>query len=209
MKQHFTILFLFILPCILSSQTKKSSIKQKLNPYPLITPDNLAFNNKFDTVLLYNDFTSIGYASAIKDKRKIIIHPIVYTQIWENKTQNVINLYILFGDGETMGILELINPIFKKGIYELKNTGRMQDGYYSLYIQHGCSPRELYHLPIMENARSFLKIISYNEATGELKARFRVHYKMDESERQSYPNSPHKVLFEDSIIHTTVFKIYE
>lgn len=59
----------------------------------------------------------------------------------------------------------------------------MENGYYSIITQHGCSGREVYRITVKEFSKSFLKIISYNEETGELKARFRVHYQMDEAEK--------------------------
>ena len=73
----------------------------------------------------------------------------------------------------------------------------------------GIGGREVYRITVKEFSKSFLKIISYNEETGELKARFRVHYQMDEAEKITYPDSPSKVLFEDGVIHTYVEKIYE
>lgn len=95
------------------------SPKQSSNPYPLKTADHLVFSGRFDTVQLYNDFTSIGYASALKDKRKVKMYPIATSQIREKETYNALNLYILFGDGETMGLLSFIRPRFKKGISDL------------------------------------------------------------------------------------------
>lgn len=200
---------LIILPLLSYSQVKKMSPKQSSNPYPLKTADHLVFSDKFDTVRLYNDFTSIGYASALKDKRKVKMYPIATSQIRENETYNALNLYILFGDGETMGLLSFIRPRFKKGISDIKNINFMEDGYYHIQTQHGCSGEENYRIVVDEKVKSFLKIISYNEETGELKARFRVHYEMDDNDKRKYLSSPKVVLFEDGVIHTTVFKIYE
>ncbi|HMS28388.1 MAG TPA: hypothetical protein PKD32_00915 [Saprospiraceae bacterium] len=200
---------LIILPLLSYSQVKKMSPKQNSNPYPLKTADHLVFSDKFDTVQLYNDFTSIGYASALKDKRKVKMYPIATSQIRENEIFNNLTVYFLFGDGETMGLIEFPDTKFKKGVFEVKNAISMKDGYYIIVIQHGCSPREFYKIPVKESAKSFLKIISYNEETGELKARFRVHFLMDDIDEKYYPNSPKAVLFEDGVIHTTVFKIYE
>ncbi|MEO6190992.1 MAG: hypothetical protein ABIO44_12155 [Saprospiraceae bacterium] len=202
-------ILLILFPVIIYSQTKGENFSQRKNPYPLKTPDYLCFKNKFDTVKLYNDYTSIGYASALKNSRKVKLYPMAYSQIRENEVYNVLSLYILFGDGETMGLLEFIRPKFKKGIFELQNINFMENGYYRIQIQHGCSPKELYRITVKEFSKSFLKIISYNEETGELKARFRVHYKMDDAEKITYPDSPTKVLFEDGVIHTYVEKIYE
>ncbi|MBK7225706.1 MAG: hypothetical protein IPH96_09910 [Saprospiraceae bacterium] len=169
----------------------------------------MCFKNKFDTVTLYNDFISVGYANALKDKRKVKLFPIATSQIRTNEVYNSLYVYILFGDGETMGSLAFMRPSFEKGIYELKNINFMENGYYSIITQHGCSGREVYRITVKEFSKSFLKIISYNEETGELKARFRVHYQMDEAEKITYPDSPSKVLFEDGVIHTYVEKIYE
>ena len=202
-------ILLILFPTIIYSQIKGEKFSQRRNPYPLKTPDYLCFKNKFDTVKLYNDFTSVGYASALKDKQKTRMFPIAYSQIGENKVYNTLVVYILYGDGESMGKLSYKVPIISKGIYEIRNLKFMEDGYYRIQIQHGCSPQELYKIPVLESAKSFLKIISYNEETGELKARFRVHYRMDDAEKNSYPNSPTKVLFEDGVIHTYVKKIYE
>lgn len=200
---------LIILPLLSYSQVKKMSPKQNSNPYPLKTADHLVFSDKFDTVRLYNDFTSIGYASALKDKRKVKMYPIATSQIRENEIFNNLTVYFLFGDGETMGKLQFINLGFKKGTFAVQNRTRIKDVYYTVLSQHGCSPREMYSNPVMESAKSFLKIISYNEETGELKARFRVHFLMDDIDEKYYPNSPKAVLYEDGVIHTTVFKIYE
>ncbi|MBK9993282.1 MAG: hypothetical protein WAS56_00010 [Saprospiraceae bacterium] len=208
MKNIINIL-LILFPVIIYSQTKGENFSQRRNPYPLKTPDYLCFKNKFDTVTLYNDFISVGYANALKDKRKVKLFPIATSQIRTNEVYNSLYVYILFGDGETMGSLAFMRPSFEKGIYELKNINFMENGYYSIITQHGCSGREVYRITVKEFSKSFLKIISYNEETGELKARFRVHYQMDEAEKITYPDSPSKVLFEDGVIHTYVEKIYE
>ena len=206
MKNLINILFI-LFPVIIYSQTKEDNFSQRRNPYPLKTPDYLCFKNKFDTVTLYNDFISVGYANALKDKRKVKLFPIATSQIRTNEVYNSLYVYILFG--ETMGSLAFMRPSFEKGIYELKNINFMENGYYSIITQHGCSGREVYRITVKEFSKSFLKIISYNEETGELKARFRVHYQMDEAEKITYPDSPSKVLFEDGVIHTYVEKIYE
>ena len=208
MRKLINILIMLI-PVIIYSQTKGEKFSQRKNLYPLKTPDHLCFKNIFDTVTLYNDFISVGYAAALKDKRKVKMFPIATSQIRANEVYNSLYVYILFGDGETMGSLAFMRPSFEKGIYELKNINFMENGYYSIITQHGCSGREVYRITVKEFSKSFLKIISYKEETGELKARFRVHYRMDDAEKNSYPNSPTKVLFEDGFIHTFVEKIYE
>lgn len=185
---------------LLNSQTTK----QKINPFPLITADRLVFNNKYDSVFSYDEHSYIGYASALKNKKKVILYPLIYSQIRENETHNVIKLYFLFPDGESRGSLNFYNPKFKKGIYELKNSQFISAVSFANGEPFDCSHREYYKLIVKEKNRSFLKIISYNEETGELKARFRVHLKMDAEEQKKYYTSPVKELFEDGVIHAKV-----
>ena len=112
MKNIINIL-LILFPVIIYSQTKGENFSQRRNPYPLKTPDYLCFKNKFDTVTLYNDFISVGYANALKDKRKVKLFPIATSQIRTNEVYNSLYVYILFGDGETMGSLAFMRPSFE------------------------------------------------------------------------------------------------
>ncbi|HEX5625776.1 MAG TPA: hypothetical protein VFX48_07160 [Saprospiraceae bacterium] len=72
---------------------------------------------------------------------------------------------------------------------------------------------ETYVIRTNTNCPSFIKIISYNSETGELKIRFRLHFEVYKYSPNGairgvkrFENSPDYLDFEDGVIHTVVIK---
>lgn len=180
--------------------------------FELPTPDYLAFS---DTVLTkgcannglakYN-----GYGKALKNgidwKAGCIIKTV--NKFKYNQDTCWISLIVFHQSSNRM--IQRINfsivdfeigkNIKLKKIDYSNNVIQNRANYYDL-IQDGCSFSSIYLVD--ENATSFIRIVDYNKETKLLKARFKLHLKLDYFDivNAKEKNPPKEIIFDDGVVY--------